>query len=187
MFPHFIVVSSSIPYVNHRSIYGNTNLAVECARYFEKGFPFLTWGYCVSLYLWITIYYIGTTLVFGMFYGLCRIYVYMWLWILYISHGICSCLKISILISWWLNFWLDLSTDASLLEVLWVSFILVQLLRIVIRWVLHYFFSFIFILYSSMLLDGTSVADICQEALWFFVWYMCCVCFFNFWSMSHSI
>ena len=75
MFSHFIMVSSSIPYVNHHSIYGNTNLVVECARYFEKSFPFLTWGYCVSLYLWNTIYYIGTTLVLGVFDSLCRIYV----------------------------------------------------------------------------------------------------------------
>ena len=72
MFPHFIMVSLSIPYVIH-SIYGNTNLTVECARYFEKRFPFLTWGYFVSLYLWNTIYYIGTTLVFGIFDSLCRI------------------------------------------------------------------------------------------------------------------
>ena len=73
MFPHFIMVSSSIPYVSHHSIYGNTNLAVECARYFEKSFPFLAWGYCVSLYLWNTIYCIGTTLVLGIFDSLCRI------------------------------------------------------------------------------------------------------------------
>ena len=77
VFSHFIMVSSSIPYVSHHSIYGNTNLVVECARYFEKSFPFLTWGYCVSLYLWNTIYYIGIIVVFGMFDGLCRIYTHV--------------------------------------------------------------------------------------------------------------
>ena len=80
MFYHFIMVSSSSPYVIHHSIYGNTNLAVECVRYSEKSFPFLTGGYCVSLYLWNIIYYICTTLVLGIFDSLCKIYACDYEW-----------------------------------------------------------------------------------------------------------
>ena len=85
----------------------------------------------------------------GIFDSICMIY--MWLWMLYIAYGICSYLKISILTSWWRNIRLDLSADASLLEVLWVSFILAQLLRIVIRLVLQYFLSSIFIVLCSIM------------------------------------
>ena len=75
----------------------------------------------------------------------------IWFWMLHIAHGICSYLIITLLISSWHNFWLDLSTDTSLLEVLRVSLFLAQMLRIFIRLVLHYLLSSIFILHSSLI------------------------------------
>ena len=51
MFSHFIMVSSSIPYVSHHSIYGNTNLVVECARYFEKVSTFDLRLLCFTLFV----------------------------------------------------------------------------------------------------------------------------------------
>ena len=77
--------------------------------------PLLAWGFCVPLYLWNTVYYVGIIFVFGMLDGLCRIHISMivnaihYPWDLFISN--------KILTSWWCNFWLNLSIDASLLEV----------------------------------------------------------------------
>ena len=96
---------------------------LACLRDFVTlySIPLLAWGYCVSLYLWNTTYYTGTAIVFGMFDIPCRIYT--WYCEYYtLPMGICSYLIISLLTSLWRNFWLDSSTDASLLEVLWVSF-----------------------------------------------------------------
>ena len=180
---HVVLTSSCFIHPLYESSFTlwNTNLVVECARYFEKSFHF--WPEAtVFHFICETQFIILALLLFLAYLIVYAGYMYMSLWIPYIAHGICFYLIISLLTSWWHNFWPDLSADASLLDVLWVSFILVQLLRIVIVWyctisLLPFYF------HSSMLHDGTSVADICQEALCF-VWYGCCV---SFWSMSHSI
>ena len=90
-----------------------------------------------------------------------------------------------LLTSWWCNSWLNLSTDASLLKVS-LGFFYSCLIA-----THSYMFGIVLLLFSHFhsciilwLHDGTSVADICQEALWFLSDCMCCV---YFWSMSHSI
>ena len=140
---------ASIPYVSHHSPYVILTWLLNVRGTLRKLSTFGLRLLCFTLFVEHNLLYWHCYCIWHVWYFMQDMYI--WLWMLHIAHGVCSYMIISSLTSLWRNFWLDLSTDANLLEVLWVSFILAQLLQIFIRLVLHYLFSSIFILHSCLI------------------------------------